>query len=121
MSLLTSLDKIVNVVVAFQPHSSSIASTTFFDVTISFLFHINFITFSSACGIFCMFYIPYVTIDELLCDAILNSKVIFENELNEILKDCNDYETRFIVDIVKSSNKSMRDLKMFQNKIENKY
>lgn len=63
----------------------------------------------------------YVTIDELLCDAILNSKVIFENELNEILKDCNDYETRFIVDIVKSSKKSMRDLKMFQNKIENKY
>ncbi|HFL2477893.1 hypothetical protein ACTPEA_18740 [Clostridioides difficile] len=62
-----------------------------------------------------------MTIDELLCDAILNSKVIFENELNEILKDCNDYETRFIVDIVKSSNKSMRDLKMFQNKIENKY
>ncbi|PBE17027.1 helix-turn-helix domain-containing protein [Clostridioides difficile] len=63
----------------------------------------------------------YVTVDELLCDAILNSKVVFENELNDILKDCNDYETRFIVDIVKSSKKSMRDLKMFQNKIENRY
>ncbi|HDX7086389.1 TPA: helix-turn-helix transcriptional regulator [Clostridioides difficile] len=63
----------------------------------------------------------YVTIDELLCDAILNSKVIFENELNEILKDCNEYETRFIVDIVKASKKSMKDLKMFQNKIENRY
>ncbi|HEL4007207.1 TPA: helix-turn-helix transcriptional regulator [Clostridioides difficile] len=63
----------------------------------------------------------YVTIDELLCDAVLNSKVIFENELNEILKDCNDYETRFIVDLVKSSKKSMRDLKMFQNKTENRY
>ncbi|HFL3106108.1 TPA: helix-turn-helix domain-containing protein [Clostridioides difficile] len=63
----------------------------------------------------------YVTIDELLCDAVLNSKVIFENELNEILKDCNEYETRFIVDIVKASKKSMKDLKMFQNKIENRY
>nr|WP_228846972.1 helix-turn-helix transcriptional regulator [Clostridioides sp. ES-S-0173-01] len=63
----------------------------------------------------------YVTIDELLCDAILNSKIIFENELNEILKDCNEYETRFIVDIVKASKKSMKDLKMFQNKIENRY
>lgn len=63
----------------------------------------------------------YVTIDELLCDTILNSKVVFENELNEILKDCNEYETRFIVDIVKASKKSMKDLKMFQNKIENRY
>ncbi|PBE80559.1 helix-turn-helix domain-containing protein, partial [Clostridioides difficile] len=62
----------------------------------------------------------YVTVDELLCDAILNYKVVFQNELNDILKDCNDYETRFIVDIVKSSKKSMRDLKMFQNKIENR-
>ncbi|HBF6777377.1 TPA: helix-turn-helix domain-containing protein [Clostridioides difficile] len=63
----------------------------------------------------------YVTVDELLCDAVLNSKIIFENELNELLKDCNEYETRFIVDIVKASKKSMKDLKMFQNKIENRY
>ncbi|HFL3159495.1 TPA: helix-turn-helix domain-containing protein, partial [Clostridioides difficile] len=33
-----------------------------------------------------------VSIDELLCDVVLDSKVIFEKELSDILKDCNEYE-----------------------------
>ncbi|HBF6022988.1 TPA: helix-turn-helix domain-containing protein [Clostridioides difficile] len=62
-----------------------------------------------------------VSADELLCDTILNSKAIFENELEEVLKDCNEYEIRFITDIVKASKKSMRDIKLFQSNLNNRY
>ncbi|MCI9978448.1 XRE family transcriptional regulator [Clostridioides difficile] len=62
-----------------------------------------------------------VSLDELLCDTILDSKIVFEKELSDILKDCNDYEIRVLVDILKASKDSMRSVKMFQNKIENRY
>ncbi|HBG5740456.1 helix-turn-helix domain-containing protein [Clostridioides difficile] len=62
-----------------------------------------------------------VSVDELLCDTILDSKVVFEKELSDILKDCNDYEVRVLVDILKASKDSIRSVKMFQNKIENRY
>ncbi|HGM3592333.1 TPA: helix-turn-helix domain-containing protein [Clostridioides difficile] len=62
-----------------------------------------------------------VSVDELLCDTILSSKAIFENELEEVLKDCNDYEIRFITDIVKASKKSIRDIKLFQSNVNNRY
>ncbi|HGH0517500.1 TPA: helix-turn-helix transcriptional regulator [Clostridioides difficile] len=62
-----------------------------------------------------------VSVDELLCDTILSSKAVFENELEEVLKDCNEYEIRFITDIVKASKKSMRDIKLFQSNLNNRY
>lgn len=62
-----------------------------------------------------------VSIDELLCDVILDSKVIFEKELSEVLKDCNEYEIRVLVDILKASKDSIRSVKMFQNKLESRY
>ncbi|HBG2232029.1 helix-turn-helix domain-containing protein [Clostridioides difficile] len=62
-----------------------------------------------------------VSIDELLCDVILDSKVIFEKELSEVLKDCNEYEIRVLVDIVKASKESIRSVKMFQSNVNNRY
>lgn len=62
-----------------------------------------------------------VSIDELLCDTILDSKVVFEKELSEVLKDCNEYEIRVLVDILKASKESIRNVKMFQSKLENRY
>ncbi|HBF4436714.1 helix-turn-helix transcriptional regulator [Clostridioides difficile] len=62
-----------------------------------------------------------VSVDELLCDTILDSKVVFEKELSDILKDCNDYEIRVLVDILKASKESIRNVKIFQNKLENRY
>ncbi|WP_444509091.1 helix-turn-helix domain-containing protein [Clostridioides difficile] len=62
-----------------------------------------------------------VSIDELLCDTILESKVVFEKELSEVLKDCNEYEIRVLVDILKASKESIRNVKMFQSNINNRY
>ncbi|HCQ6058248.1 TPA: XRE family transcriptional regulator, partial [Clostridioides difficile] len=53
--------------------------------------------------------------------VILDSKVIFEKELSEVLKDCSEYEIRVLVDIVKASKESIRNVKMFQSKLENRY
>ncbi|MGG5404972.1 helix-turn-helix domain-containing protein [Clostridioides difficile] len=62
-----------------------------------------------------------VSIDELLCDTILDSKVVFEKELSEVLNDCNEYEIRVLVDIVKASKESIRNVKMFQSNVNNRY
>ncbi len=62
-----------------------------------------------------------VSIDELLCDTILDSKIVFEKELSEVLKDCNEYEIRVLVDIVKASKESIRNVKMFQSNVNNRY
>ncbi|HBF6646501.1 regulatory protein [Clostridioides difficile] len=62
-----------------------------------------------------------VSVDELLCDTILSSKAVFENDLEEVLRDCNEYEIRFITDIVKASKKSIRDIKLFQSNLNDRY
>lgn len=62
-----------------------------------------------------------VSVDELLCDTSLSSKAVFENELEEVLRDCNEYEIRFITDIVKASKKSIRDIKLFQSNLNDRY
>ncbi|HBE8515960.1 TPA: helix-turn-helix transcriptional regulator [Clostridioides difficile] len=62
-----------------------------------------------------------VSVDELLCDTILSSKAVFENELEEVLRDCNEYEIRFITDIVKASKKSIRNIKLFQSNLNDRY
>lgn len=62
-----------------------------------------------------------VSVDELLCNTILSSKAVFENELEEVLRDCNEYEIRFITDIVKASKKSIRDIKLFQSNLNDRY
>ncbi|HBG4827893.1 TPA: helix-turn-helix transcriptional regulator [Clostridioides difficile] len=62
-----------------------------------------------------------VSVDELLCDTVLNVKHIYENEAQEIFKDCNDYEIRVLLDVLKATKGSMRNVKLFESKIsENK-
>lgn len=58
-----------------------------------------------------------VSVDELLCDTILASKPIFEKEAKEIFEDCNDLEIRVLVDVLKTTKDSMRQVKLFENRI----
>jgi transcriptional regulator with XRE-family HTH domain len=46
--------------------------------------------------------------DELLRNHISKAKHIFEGELAEVIKDCNDDETRVITDIAKALKISLR-------------
>lgn len=56
----------------------------------------------------------YVSVDELLCDTVLKSKYVFTKEADEIFSDCNEYEVRVLVDVLKAAKESMRNIKMFQ-------
>lgn len=58
-----------------------------------------------------------VSVDELLCDTVLTSKPIFERETKDIFEDCNEYEVRVLVDVLKATKNSMRHVKMFENKM----
>ena len=59
-------------------------------------------------------------LDELLCDTVLKSGSVFSREAQAILDDCNEYEIRFLVDVMKSVKASMRNVKMFEQRIESK-
>ncbi|MDE7422544.1 MAG: helix-turn-helix domain-containing protein [Lachnospiraceae bacterium] len=55
-----------------------------------------------------------VSVDELLCDTILISKQVFEKEAKELFSDCNEYEIRVLVDVLKATKHSLRNVKMFE-------
>ena len=58
-----------------------------------------------------------VSADELLCDTILISKPVFEKEAQELFNDCNEYEIRVLVDVMKATKTSMRTVKLFESMI----
>lgn len=58
-----------------------------------------------------------VSVDELLCDTVLQSKSVFTKEADEIFSDCNEYEVRVLVDVLKATKISMRNVKMFEARI----
>lgn len=60
-----------------------------------------------------------VSVDELLCDTVLKSKPVFVKEADEIFSDCNDYEVRVLVDVLKATKNSMRNVKMFESSMNN--
>lgn len=58
-----------------------------------------------------------VSVDELLCDTVLVSKAVFEKEAKEIFNDCNEYEIRVLVDVLRTTKDSMRIVKLFEANI----
>lgn len=50
----------------------------------------------------------HVSVDELLADSVVQSKPIFEDEIQSILKDCDDYEIRIIADIAAATKRTLR-------------
>lgn len=58
-----------------------------------------------------------VSVDTLLSDNVLASKIIFEREAKELFKDCDEYEIRFLVDILKSAKTALRKDKEIRNKL----
>ena len=49
-----------------------------------------------------------ITVDDILCDSVIHSKVQFERGISELLEDCNTYEIRILHDIIEASKKSLR-------------
>ena len=59
-----------------------------------------------------------VSVNDLLCDTVLISKAVFEKEPKELFEDCNEYEIRVLVDVLKATKQSLRTVKLFEDKIE---
>ena len=59
-----------------------------------------------------------VSVNDLLCDTVLISKAVFEMEAKELFEDCNEYEIRVLVDVLKATKQSLRTVKLFEDKIE---
>ena len=59
-----------------------------------------------------------VSVNDLLCDTVLSSKAVFEKEAKELFEDCNEYEIRVLVDVLKATKQSLRTVKLFEDKIE---
>ncbi len=48
------------------------------------------------------------TVDELLCDSVLHSKVAFSKNIAILLKDCSEYETRVLSDLLYGAKEALR-------------
>ncbi len=51
------------------------------------------------------------SLDDLVCDSIVKAKDVFENEIIQQVKDCNEYEIRIISDTIKALKESLRKRK----------
>ena len=49
-----------------------------------------------------------LSVDDLLCDSVVKSKVQFEREIAELLEDCDDYEIRVIKDVLQATKQALR-------------
>lgn len=59
-----------------------------------------------------------VSVDTLLCDNVLTSKVVFEKEAKDLFKDCDEYEVRVLVDLLKSAKEIIRRDNKFRNNVK---
>ena len=53
-------------------------------------------------------YALHVSVDSLLADSVVQSKAVFEQDIQTILSDCDDYEIRVIADIAAATKKTLR-------------
>ena len=49
-----------------------------------------------------------VTVDDLLCDSVVKSKVQFEKDIAGILADCDEYEIRRVKDMAQALKETLR-------------
>ena len=51
-----------------------------------------------------------VTVDELLCGSMMQGKAVMQNEFAELLAQCSPAEAAFVMDMVKSMIKGLREV-----------
>lgn len=49
-----------------------------------------------------------VTVDDLLCDSVVKSKVQFKKDIAGILADCDEYEIRMVKDMAQALKETLR-------------
>ena len=60
-----------------------------------------------------------VSVDQLLCDSVIQSNHVFNQEAQEILMDCSPRDIRVLLDVLKASKEALRrDERFMQNTSE---
>jgi len=49
-----------------------------------------------------------ITVDDILCDNVIKTRVQIENDIAEILDDCDEYEIRMIKDMAVALKETLR-------------
>ena len=49
-----------------------------------------------------------ITVDDILCDNVVKARVQFEEDIAEIIDDCDEYEIRMIKDMAAALKESLR-------------
>ena len=49
-----------------------------------------------------------VTVDDLLCDSVVKSRVQFDKDIAGILADCDEYEIRMVKDMAQALKETLR-------------
>ena len=49
-----------------------------------------------------------VTVDDLLCDSLIHARVQFEQDIAELLEDCDPYEIRMVKDMTEALIATLR-------------
>ena len=49
-----------------------------------------------------------VTVDDLLCDSLIHARVQFEQDIAELLEDCDNYEIRMVKDMTEALIATLR-------------
>lgn len=49
-----------------------------------------------------------ITVDDLLCDSVIQAKPQFEKDIAAILEDCDEYEIRMIKDMAQALKETLR-------------
>lgn len=56
----------------------------------------------------CIANVLEVGMDDLLCDSIEHSNIAYQNNLQELFKDCSVKEYKFLVDLIETAKSSYR-------------
>lgn len=61
-----------------------------------------------------------VSLDDLLCDNVIHTKIQFEADIQQLLNGCNDYEIRIVKDLLESIIATLRrDTRLKENTFYN--
>ena len=58
-----------------------------------------------------------ISVDELLCDTVVYSKHVFEQEAQDILSECEQYDIRILLDVLKSTKDALQKDHRFRKKM----
>jgi len=59
-----------------------------------------------------------VTVDDLLCDNLIKARIPFENDIQQLIDNCDDFDIRIVKDLLSSIIETLRKDAQLRNKTD---